>query len=179
MPTTIPDILIVEPDVHEDERGYFFESYRRKTFQRAGLPVDFIQDNEAKSTGPVLRGLHYQRQHPQGKLVRVVVGSVWDVAVDIRRSSPTFGQWIGEELSAENHRMLYIPPGFAHGYCSLSDVTIFQYKCTDQYHPEDEYGIRWDDPALAISWPVKSPRISAKDQALPYLKDQRKDLLFD
>ncbi|MFQ6604985.1 MAG: dTDP-4-dehydrorhamnose 3,5-epimerase [Fidelibacterota bacterium] len=180
IPTAIPDILIIEPRVHEDERGYFFESYQLERFQQAGLPIDFVQDNEALSRGPVLRGLHYQRYFPQGKLVRVVAGVVWDVAVDIRQSSPTFGQWVGEELSADNHRMLYIPPGFAHGYCSLTDVTIFQYKCTDVYHPDDEYGIRWNDPDLAITWPLAAtPRISAKDKELPVLKDQRKDLLFD
>jgi dTDP-4-dehydrorhamnose 3,5-epimerase len=168
--TTIRDVLLITPVVHEDARGYFFESYREEVYRVNGLPTCFVQDNQAASTGNVLRGLHYQLNFPQGKLVQVVLGTVYDVAVDIRRGSPTFGQYVGSLLTDENHHQFYIPAGFAHGYCVLSDRAVFQYKCTETYHPEDEYGIHWDDPDIAIDWPVNNPLLSEKDASLPMLK---------
>ncbi|BCS53749.1 dTDP-4-dehydrorhamnose 3,5-epimerase [Geobacter sp. SVR] len=164
-PTTIPDVLIIEPKVFGDERGFFFESYNRKSLQAAtGLDVDFVQHNHSRSAGGVLRGLHYQIQHPQGKLVRVILGEVFDVAVDIRRSSPTFGQWFGAFLSAENKRQLWVPPGFAHGFCVTSEYAEFLYLTTDFWFPEHERCIAWNDPDLAIEWPLQgTPSLSAKD----------------
>jgi len=172
-PTAIPEVLIIEPKVFGDARGFFFESYNRKTFQAAtGLDVDFVQDNHSRSAQGVLRGLHYQIQQPQGKLVRVVAGAVFDVAVDIRRSSPTFGQWVGMELSAENKKMLWVPAGFAHGFLVLSDGTEFLYKTTDYYAPSSERAIAWDDPQIGIAWPLPfAPLLSAKDQAASKLHD--------
>jgi len=167
--TAIEDVLLITPIVHEDARGYFFESYREEVYRTNGLPTHFVQDNQAASTKGVLRGLHYQLHFPQGKLVQVVLGTVYDVAVDIRRGSPTFGQYVGSLLTDENHHQFYIPEGFAHGYCVLSERAVFQYKCTETYHPEDEYGIRWDDPDIAIDWPVKVPLLSERDAALPVL----------
>lgn len=165
-PTSIPDVLLVEPKVFGDARGFFFESYNRQLFKAAtGLDIDFVQDNHSKSAKNVLRGLHYQLPpKAQGKLVRVVQGEVFDVAVDIRRSSPTFGHWTGEVLSADNKRQLWIPPGFAHGFLTLSDTAEFLYKTTDYYAPEYEHCIRWDDPTLGIEWPVQvTPLVSTKD----------------
>ena len=163
--TTLPDLLIIEPKVFGDERGFFFESFNRRKFaELTGCDADFVQDNHSRSAKNVLRGLHYQIQHPQGKLVRVVQGAVLDVAVDIRRSSPTFGQHVTAELSAENKRMFWIPEGFAHGFVVLSDTAEFLYKTTDYWHPEHERCIRWDDPALAIDWRLPtSPSLSGKD----------------
>jgi len=162
----IPDVILLEPKVFGDERGFFFESYNRHAFLDAtGLGVGFVQDNHSRSTRGVLRGLHYQLPpKAQGKLVRVVVGEVFDVAVDIRKGSPTFGKWVGEMLSAENKRQMWIPPGFAHGFLTMSDAAEFLYKTTDYYSPEHERCVRWDDPLLAIEWPqgVK-PLLSAKD----------------
>ncbi|MHB9117862.1 MAG: dTDP-4-dehydrorhamnose 3,5-epimerase [Burkholderiales bacterium] len=171
--TAIPDVLILEPKVFGDERGFFFESYNQRTFENAtGLSAEFVQDNHSRSAKNVLRGLHYQIQQPQGKLVRVVVGEVFDVAVDIRRSSPTFGRWVGERLSAENKRMLWIPAGFAHGFAVLSEYAEFLYKTTDYWAPEYERSIRWDDPALAIQWPLTgAPTLSAKDSGGAFLAD--------
>lgn len=165
--TAIPDVLILEPKVFGDERGFFFESYNRKAFFNAtGLDPDFVQDNHSKSARGVLRGLHYQIEHAQGKLVRAVSGAVWDVAVDIRRSSPTFGQHVGVELSAENKRLLWIPPGFAHGFLVLSESAEFLYKTTDYWQPQYERCILWNDPALGLPWPLAtSPILSTKDQA--------------
>ena len=166
VPTSIPDVLILEPRVFGDERGFFFESYSRKMLREdTGLDVEFVQDNHSKSARNVLRGLHYQIQHPQGKLVRVTQGAVWDVAVDIRKSSPTFGQYVGLELSAENKRQLWIPPGLAHGFLVLSDTAEFLYKTTDYWYPEHERCIAWNDAQLAISWPLVGgePVVSAKD----------------
>lgn len=173
IPTAIPEVLVIEPSVFGDARGFFFESYNRKAFQKAtGLDVDFVQDNHSRSAQSVLRGLHYQIQQPQGKLVRVVTGAVFDVAVDIRRSSPSFGQWVGEELSAENKKMLWIPPGFAHGFLVLSDGTEFLYKTTDYYAPSSERAIAWNDPQIGIVWPLSfAPLLSAKDQAALNLRD--------
>lgn len=165
-PTSIPDVLLIEPEVYGDERGFFMETYRRSWFQEAGLDLDFVQDNHSRSARGILRGLHYQIRRPQGKLVRVTQGEVFDVAVDLRRGSPSFGRWVGERLSGENRRMLWVPPGFAHGFYVLSESADFLYKCTDYYAPEHERCIRWDDPDLAIDWPLlagRPPVVSAKD----------------
>jgi len=172
-PTAIPDVLLIEPKVFGDARGFFFESYNRKAFREAtGLDVDFVQDNHSKSTQGVLRGLHYQLPpKAQGKLVRVVQGAVFDVAVDLRKSSPTFGRWVGDILSAENKKQLWIPPGFAHGFLTLSDTAEFLYKTTDYYSPEHERSLLWRDPALGISWPIEGePKLAAKDADARTLK---------
>ncbi|WP_293701178.1 MULTISPECIES: dTDP-4-dehydrorhamnose 3,5-epimerase [unclassified Sphingopyxis] len=163
----IPGPLIIEPKAFGDDRGFFLESWNQAVFADAGLDLTFVQDNHSRSSRGVLRGLHYQDPNPQGKLVRVVNGRVFDVAVDIRRSSKTFGRWIGVELSAANQRMLWVPPGFAHGFLTLEDQTDFLYKCTDFYQPAAEHCVRWDDPELAIDWPLEglTPELSAKDQA--------------
>lgn len=167
IPTAIPDVLILEPKVFGDMRGFFYESFNQQVFAEAtGLNVQFVQDNHSRSGLGVLRGLHYQVQRPQGKLVRVVRGAVFDVAVDIRRSSPTFGQWVGMELSEDNHRQLWIPAGFAHGFLVLNDNTEFLYKTTDYYAPEFERCIAWNDVAISIEWPIQNePQLSTKDQA--------------
>jgi len=172
-PTKLAGLLVIEPRVFEDERGSFLESWSRATFHAAGLDAEFVQDNHSRSHRGVLRGLHYQLPSPQGKLVRVTNGRVWDVAVDIRRSSPTFGEWIGMELSAENHRMLWIPEGFAHGFLTLEDNSDFLYKCTAPYVPEADRSIRWNDPVLAVDWPVEGVALSlsAKDMRAPMLRD--------
>lgn len=166
--TKLDGLFIVHPQVFGDERGWFMESFNQQAFDEAtGTNYQFVQDNHSKSSRGVLRGLHYQLSpKAQGKLVRVVQGKVWDVAVDIRKGSPTFGQWVGEELSADNHKQLWIPPGFAHGFITLSDTAEFLYKTTDYYSPEHEQAIRWNDPQLAIAWPLlaKDIQISAKDQ---------------
>ncbi len=173
IPTSIPDILIIEPKVFGDERGFFFESFNRRQFaELTGRDIDFVQDNHSRSVKGVLRGLHYQIQHPQGKLVRVLQGAVFDVAVDIRRSSPTFGQHVAVELSAENKRMLWIPEGFAHGFLVLSESAEFFYKTTDYWMPEFERGIVWSDPDIGIQWPIEDePTLSAKDQQAKSLAD--------
>lgn len=175
-PTELPDVILVEPDVHRDQRGFFLETYHARKYAEGGVPGPFVQDNHSRSVEGTLRGLHAQRQHPQGKLVRAVEGEMFDVAVDIRPSSPTFGRWVGVRLSGENFRQLYIPPGFAHGFCVLSDVVHVEYKCTDFYRPEDEIGVAWDDPEIGIAWPLTDPVISAKDRALPRLRDLRDKL---
>jgi dTDP-4-dehydrorhamnose 3,5-epimerase len=166
IPTAIPDVLIIEPKVFGDERGFFFESFNQANFEAAiNQQVNFVQDNHSKSVQNVLRGLHYQIQQPQGKLVRVVQGEVFDVAVDIRKSSPTFGKWVGEVLSADNKKQLWVPEGFAHGFVVLSETAEFLYKTTDYYAPEFERSIAWDDPDIAIKWPLDvEPTLSAKDQ---------------
>jgi len=164
--TALPDVLVLEPRVFGDARGFFFESWNQREFARLGLPVDFVQDNHSKSARGILRGLHYQTRQVQGKLVRVVAGEVFDVAVDMRRDSPTLGQWTGALLSADNHRMMWIPPGFAHGFYVTSDAAEFVYKCTDFYAPEHEVSLRWDDPTIGIRWPLvdgQPPVLSAKD----------------
>lgn len=169
-PTQIPEVVLIKPDVLSDERGFFVETWQRRKFAEAGLDFDFVQDNHSRSVQGTLRGLHYQIHQPQGKLVRTTVGEVFDVAVDIRRSSPTFGRWVGEYLSAENKRMLWIPPGFAHGFYVTSAVAEFQYKCTDYYASEHERCMRWDDAVLAIEWPLDVPPIlSRKDREGPPL----------
>ncbi|MBW4465899.1 MAG: dTDP-4-dehydrorhamnose 3,5-epimerase [Pegethrix bostrychoides GSE-TBD4-15B] len=165
IPTEIPDVMVIEPRVFGDERGFFFESFNQKVFQDKAAAVQFVQDNHSCSAANVLRGLHYQIQQAQGKLVRVTAGAIFDVAVDIRRGSPTFGQWVGYELSAENKKQLWIPAGFAHGFVSLADRTEVLYKATDFYAPAHERCIRWDDPDLAIAWPLSGePTVSGKDQ---------------
>jgi len=165
IPTALPDVAIVEPRVFRDARGWFFESWNRRTLAAAGLDVDFVQDNHSRSLRGVLRGLHYQVQHAQGKLVRVVVGEVYDVAVDLREGSPTFGRHVGLRLSADDARMLWVPPGFAHGFVVLSDVAEFLYKTTDYWYPEHERTLLWNDPALGIDWPVAEPLLAPKDAA--------------
>ena len=166
--TPIPDVLVLEPRVFGDERGFFFESWNQREFARLGLPAHFVQDNHSKSARGILRGLYYQTQQVQGKLVRVVAGEVFDVAVDMRRGSPTLGRWAGALLSAANRRMMWIPPGFAHGFYVTADSAEFVYKCTDFYAPEHEVALRWDDPAIGIPWPLvdgQPPLLSAKDAA--------------
>ena len=164
-PTAIPDVLLLEPKVFSDDRGYFFESFNARDFREAtGVQAEFVQDNHSMSEKGVLRGLHYQIQHPQGKLMRVVQGSVFDVAVDLRKSSPTFGRWVGVVLSAENRRQLWIPPGFAHGFLALSEKAEVLYKITDYWYPEHERTLLWNDPGLAIEWPLDgTPRLAPKD----------------
>jgi len=171
--TDLPEVLILEPRVFGDARGFFYESWNRRAFLDAtGVDADFVQDNHSRSARGVLRGLHYQIRQPQGKLVRVIAGEVYDVAVDVRRASAHFGRWTACRLSAENHRMLWVPPGFAHGFLVLSDSAEFLYKTTDYYAPEHERCIRWDDPQLAIPWPLEgAPALSAKDQAGAALAD--------
>jgi dTDP-4-dehydrorhamnose 3,5-epimerase len=166
-PTRIPDVILVAPRVFGDERGFFLESWQERKFAAAGIEARFVQDNHSRSTRHTLRGLHYQVRQAQGKLVRVTAGAAFDVAVDIRRSSPTFGQWVAAELSAANHHMLWVPPGFAHGFLALADGTEFIYKCTDYYAPEFERSIAWNDPDLGIAWPLSGevPVLSAKDAA--------------
>jgi len=166
IPTEIPDVLVLEPKVFGDERGFFYESYNRRAMTEAGIPDDFVQDNHSRSAKGVLRGLHYQIQNTQGKLVRVISGSVYDVAVDLRKSSPTFGKWVGIELSAENKRTAWIPKGFAHGFVVTSDTAEFLYKTTDYWAPQFERSLLWNDPALGITWPLEGePTIAAKDAA--------------
>lgn len=172
--TGLPGVLIVEPRVFGDDRGFFFESWNAEAFAAAGIAVDFVQDNHSKSQKGVLRGLHFQNPEPQGKLVRVVAGAVFDVAVDVRRGSPHFGKWTGVTLSAENKRMLWVPEGFAHGFVATEDDTEFLYKCTRPYRPEHEQTIRWDDPAIGIEWPIdQEPSLSSKDLAGSLLADAR------
>lgn len=172
-PTAIPDVLVIEPKVFGDERGFFVETWHAARYAESGLRFQFVQDNHSRSAGGVLRGLHYQIGRPQGKLVGVVRGEVFDVAVDLRRSSPTFGRWVGETLSATSHRQLWVPPGFAHGFYVTSDSADLMYKCTDFYSPEDERTVRWDDPTLGIEWPLRgtAPVLSAKDSAGLALRD--------
>lgn len=166
--TSLAGVVIITPDVHGDERGFFLESYHEERYrEQAGIQEKFVQDNQSRSSHGVLRGLHFQIKHPQGKLVRVTYGEVFDVAVDIDPRSSTFRQWVGVNLSGTNHKQLYVPPGYAHGFVVLSESADFQYKCTDFYHPEDEGGIVWNDPDIAIEWPVADPVVSKKDQLLP------------
>ena len=165
-PTELPEVLLLEPKVHGDERGFFFESYNRRTMAEAGLDADFVQDNHSRSARDVLRGLHYQIEHAQGKLVRVVVGEGFDVAIDLRRSSPRFGRWSAAMLSAQNRHMLWIPPGFAHGFLVVSDAAEFLYKTTDYWYPQHERTLLWSDPTLGIEWPLQGvPIVAAKDAA--------------
>lgn len=170
LPTEIPGVLVIEPRVFEDPRGYFLETHHQLRYREAGVDVEFVQDNHSRSCRGTLRGLHYQIEHPQGKLCRVVRGEVYDVAVDLRRASPTFGRWVAVHLSESNHRQIYVPPGLAHGFCALSETVDFLYKCTDFYHPEHERVIFWDDPDLGIDWPIQEPLLSERDRqrSLPF-----------
>ncbi len=170
--TALPDVVLLKPDVHGDARGFFLEYFHAERYEQLGMPFPVAQVNHSRSRRGVLRGLHYQLEHPQGKLVQVVSGEVLDVAVDIRKGSPTFGQSVSVVLSASNHQQLLVPGGFAHGFCVLSDTADFLYMCSDIYHPEDEYGIAWDDPALGIQWPGGVDfRLSEKDQRWPVLAE--------
>jgi len=175
--TRLPGVVIIEPDVFGDDRGFFLESYNAAKYPALGVGCAFVQDNHSFSTQGTLRGLHYQLPFTQAKLVWVVTGEVLDVAVDIRRGSPTFGQWVGEILSEQNRRRLFIPRGFAHGFCVLSPSAHFMYKCDEFFHPETDGGVRWNDPDIAIDWPVRDPMLSPKDARLPLLADIPADLL--
>lgn len=175
--TNLPSVVIIEPDVYGDERGYFLETWSQKRYAQAGVPEIFVQDNLSRSTKGILRGLHLQHPHGQGKLVQVYRGEVYDVAVDVRVGSPTFGEWMGTRLTEDDHRQVYIPPGFAHGFCVLSDVALFGYKCTEAYHRESEMGLIWNDPALGIDWPVTDPTVSSKDASFSALSEIPKDRL--
>lgn len=174
----IPGLIILEPKVFGDARGFFIETWNRRRYGEAGIDIDFVQDNLSFSKRGTLRGLHFQNPKPQGKLMQVLQGEVFDVAVDIRRSSPTFGRWQGVTLSAENKRQFYVPAGFAHGFAVLSDTALFQYKCTEFYSPQDEMAIRWDDPEIGIQWPVKEPLISERDAKGLRLREAPRERLF-
>jgi dTDP-4-dehydrorhamnose 3,5-epimerase len=171
VPTDLPDVLVIEPDVHLDDRGFLLETYHADRYRAHGIEGPFVQDNHARSVGGTLRGLHLQVRHAQGKLIRVIEGEVFDVAVDVRRGSPTFGRWVGVTLSADNFRQCYVPPGFAHGFCVVSPTAQVEYKATDVYDPASELGVAWNDPALAIRWPVRQPLLSKRDRALPTLAE--------
>jgi len=175
--TKLPGVLIFEPQVFSDDRGFFLETFSQRRYQNAGLELTFVQDNVSFSRKGTLRGLHFQHPHSQGKLVQVVSGSVFDVAVDIRQSSPTFGEWTSTTLSQENHKQMYIPPGFAHGFCVTTDTAIFSYKCTDYYNASAEAGIIYNDPDININWPIENPVLSPKDMAYSKLKDIPADKL--
>ena len=170
-PTALEGVLLIEPRVFEDPRGFFFESYHAARYGQFGVDRVFVQDNLSFSVRGTLRGLHFQNEHPQAKLVQAIQGEVFDVAVDIRPGSPAFGQWVGFRLSDRNRRQLFVPEGFAHGFCVLSETAYFLYKCSDYYHPEDQGGILWSDPDIGIDWPVKTPLISQKDGRFPLLKE--------
>jgi dTDP-4-dehydrorhamnose 3,5-epimerase len=170
--TALPGVLIIEPKVYRDERGFFLETFQLERYrEQAGIDLDFVQDNHSHSARGVLRGLHTQKRYPQGKLVRVSHGEVFDVSVDIDPTSRTFAKWVGVVLSSENHRQIWIPPGYAHGFLVLSPEADFEYKCTDTYHPEDETGVIWSDPGIGIKWPIDSPIVSARDASLPSLAE--------
>lgn len=169
--TKLSGVLIVEPDVHRDDRGFFLESFRQDKYVAAGIDLPFVQDNHSRSVRGTLRGLHAQWRKPQGKLVRVLFGEIFDVAVDARLGSPTFGQWVGATLSSENHHQIWVPPGFVHGFCVTSDIAEVEYKCTDLYDPGGELGVIWNDPDIGIEWPTDQPVLSAKDAASPRLRD--------
>ena len=169
--TPLDGVLIIKPKVWRDTRGYFVETWHKERYEAIGISLPFVQDNRSRSEHGILRGLHFQRQFPQGKLVSVSSGTVFDVAVDIRKGSPTFGTWFGVELTGKNQYQFWIPPGFAHGFCVCSEIADFSYKCTESYHPEDEGSVRWDDPNLNIAWPIANPTLSPKDLAAPLLKD--------
>ncbi len=167
----IPDVILVVPDVHSDERGFFLETYHRRKYADGGIDAEFVQDNHSRSRRGILRGLHAQDRKPQGKLVRAVEGEIWDVAVDVRRGSPTFGHWVAETLSAESFRQLWVPVGFVHGFCVLSEAAQVEYKCTDFYDRSDEIGVVWNDPDIGIEWPIDDPILSPKDRDAPRLAD--------
>lgn len=175
-PTSIDGVLVIEPDVHSDGRGFFVETYQAERYQRFGIDGPFVQDNHSRSIGGTLRGLHLQVRRPQGKLVRVTEGEVFDVAVDVRRGSPSFGRWVAVTLSADNFKQCYIPPGFAHGFCVLTPVAQLEYKCTEVYDPAGEIGIAWNDPVLAIAWPIREPLLSPRDMRHPTLAELTAEL---
>lgn len=177
--THLPGVIVFEPKVFGDKRGFFLETYRQDILLEAGITADFVQDNHSRSSRGVLRGLHYQMTQAQGKLVRVATGAVFDVAVDVRVGSPTFGQWYGTELNEENMRLMYVAPGYAHGFVVLSETADFIYKCTDYYHPQSEQGIAWNDPDIGITWPITDVSLSEKDKNNVLLKNQSKENLFD
>lgn len=170
-PTSLPEVLLIKPRIFGDERGFFFESWKQDRYREHGLPSEFVQDNISRSAKGTVRGLHFQEPKAQGKLVTVLHGRVFDVAVDVRKGSPCFGQWTGVELSGDNHHQLWVPAGFAHGFCVISESADFFYKCTELYSPETERAIRYDDPAIGIDWPVETPILSEKDAAAPLLTD--------
>ena len=169
--TDLPGVLVIEPDVHQDPRGFFLETYHAAKYRAGGIEAPFVQDNHSRSIRGTLRGLHLQPGRPQGKLIRVVEGEIFDVAVDVRRRSPTFGRWVAVTLSAENFKQCYVPPGFAHGFCVLSQDAQVEYKCTDLYEPASEIGVAWNDPVLAISWPIAQPLLSDRDRRNPTLAE--------
>jgi dTDP-4-dehydrorhamnose 3,5-epimerase len=169
VPTEIPEVLVVEPDVHADGRGFFLETYHADKYRAHGIDGPFVQDNHSQSAIGTLRGLHLQLKRPQGKLVRVIEGEIYDVAVDVRRGSPRFGRWVAVTLTAENFKQCYVPPGFAHGFCVVSPIAQVEYKCTDIYDAAGEIGVAWNDPALAIPWPVREPLLSTRDRSHPTL----------
>jgi len=169
--TTLPGVLLIQPDVFGDARGFFMETYHVAKFRELGIDAEFVQDNHSRSARGVLRGLHFQEPNPQGKIVRCPRGAIYDVAVDVRRGSPSFGKWYGIELSEENKRMLWVPPGFAHGFCALTDLAELVYKCTALYDPAADRSIAWNDPAIGIEWPLREPTLSPKDAAAPTLAD--------
>lgn len=171
LPAAIPGVIVIEPDVHRDLRGFFLETYHEEKYRAGGIADVFVQDNQSRSAGGTIRGLHLQIRHPQGKLIRVIEGEIFDVAVDVRRGSPTFGQWVGVALSAANFRQCYIPQGFAHGFAVVSEVAQVEYKCTDVYDAPSEIGIAWDDPAIGITWPVSNPVLSDRDKRHPRLAE--------
>ena len=177
--TEFPGLILIKPQIFGDSRGYFYESWNRERYENVGITEDFVQDNVSYSSKGVLRGLHYQKPYTQGKLVSVLMGEVWDVVVDLRRNSPTFGKWRVFTLTGEHKEQLYVPCGFAHGFCVLSETALFQYKCSDKYSPESEHGIMWNDPTLAIPWPVHEPLISDKDKMHPRFIELTNDLLFN
>jgi len=177
LPAELEGVVVIEPEVHRDSRGFFLESYHARKYREGGLDAVFVQDNHSRSIRGTLRGLHAQRRHPQGKLVRAIQGEIFDVAVDIRPGSKTWGKWTSVVLSEENFRLVYIPPGFAHGFCVLSDVAQVEYKCTDFYVPGDEITIAWNDPEIGIPWPVRDPILSPKDRDAPPLREVMKMLL--
>lgn len=174
--TPLPGVLVIEPEVFRDARGLFFETYNQPRYDAAGVPTTFVQDNHSRSVEGTLRGLHYQLRRPQAKLVRVLRGEIWDVVVDIRAGSPTFGRWTAVELSADNFRQLFVPPGFAHGFCIPTGEAEVEYKCSDVYVPDDQHGVAWNDASLALPWPVRHPLLSRQDAAFPPLSPGRGDL---
>ena len=169
--TELPDVLVIEPDVHRDPRGFFLESYHLQKYREGGISLSFVQDNHSYSIRGTIRGLHAQLRKPQGKLLRVLEGEIFDVAVDIRKGSPTFARWVGIKLSSENFRQCYVPPGFAHGFAVLSSSAQLEYKCTDYYDPSDEIGVLWNDPEIGVVWPVENPILSGKDLRAQRLRD--------
>jgi dTDP-4-dehydrorhamnose 3,5-epimerase len=170
-PTELPEVLIIEPDVYRDARGFFLETFQERKYREGGIAAAFVQDNHSRSMRGTLRGLHAQRTRPQGKLIRVIEGEIFDVAVDIRKGSPTFRRWVGVTLSADDFRQCWVPQGFAHGFCVTSDVAEVEYKCTDLYDPADEIGFLWNDPDVGVRWPVADPILSEKDARAPTLRD--------